>query len=150
MYTLRQAAESTGKSKQTLLRAIRTGKISARKDENGQWTIDPSELHRVYETLPCGTSPTHHEVPLDTPAIQQDVVHLRAMLEERDKRIVDKEYIILGQETMIQSLEAVISDLMERLDHESADRRRAFAQLTGLLTHQSMSTERRWWWPWHG
>ena len=43
-YTLQQAAKATGKSKTALLRAIQGHKFSARKNENGQWTIDPAEL----------------------------------------------------------------------------------------------------------
>lgn len=48
MYTLGQAATATGRRKSTLLNAIKTGKISARKNDLGVWEIDPAELHRVY------------------------------------------------------------------------------------------------------
>jgi len=47
-YSLKQAADATGKTKPTILRAIKTGKISAGKSEMGEWEIDPAELHRVY------------------------------------------------------------------------------------------------------
>lgn len=46
--SLKQAAEVTGKSKPTILRALQSGKISGRKDENGEWKIAPSELDRVF------------------------------------------------------------------------------------------------------
>jgi hypothetical protein len=32
----------------TILRAIKSGKISGAKDEHGEWHIEPAELHRVY------------------------------------------------------------------------------------------------------
>jgi hypothetical protein len=47
-YSLKQAATATGKSKPTILRAIQGGKISAEKDQQGEWQIEPAELHRVY------------------------------------------------------------------------------------------------------
>ena len=48
MHTLATAAKATGLNKSTVLRAIKSGKISAAKDEHGEWQIDPAELHRVY------------------------------------------------------------------------------------------------------
>lgn len=47
-YTLGEAAKAAGKSKPTILNAIKTGKISAKKDEQQRWQIEPVELHRVY------------------------------------------------------------------------------------------------------
>jgi hypothetical protein len=47
-YSLKQAADATGRTKPALLRAIQTGKISAKKNEMREWEIDPAELHRVY------------------------------------------------------------------------------------------------------
>jgi hypothetical protein len=47
-YTLGTASKATGKSKTTLQRAIVSGLISAIKLENGAYSIDPSELHRVF------------------------------------------------------------------------------------------------------
>jgi predicted site-specific integrase-resolvase len=47
-YTLGDAAKATGKSKTTLHRAIKSGRISASKSEDGSYSIDPSELHRVF------------------------------------------------------------------------------------------------------
>ena len=47
-YTLGDAARATGLNKTAILKAIRSGKVSAVKDEHGQWRIEPCELHRVY------------------------------------------------------------------------------------------------------
>jgi hypothetical protein len=33
------------------MRAIKAGKLSVAKDENGEWQIDPVELHRIYPPL---------------------------------------------------------------------------------------------------
>jgi excisionase family DNA binding protein len=47
-YSLQQAATATGLNKSTILRAIKAGKVSAVRDEQGQWQVEPAELHRVY------------------------------------------------------------------------------------------------------
>jgi hypothetical protein len=47
-YSLRQAAEAVGKGKPAVLKAIKSGRISATRNELGEWQIDPAELHRVY------------------------------------------------------------------------------------------------------
>lgn len=46
--TLNQAAKTCCRSKSTLLAAIRSGRMSAPKDDRGRYTIDPAELHRVF------------------------------------------------------------------------------------------------------
>ena len=48
MHTLGTAAKATGLNRSTVLRAIKSGKISATKNEHGEWQIDPAELHRVF------------------------------------------------------------------------------------------------------
>ena len=47
-YTLGEAARATGLNKSSILKALKTGKISGAKDAHGQWAIEPCELHRVY------------------------------------------------------------------------------------------------------
>jgi hypothetical protein len=50
-YTLGQAAKAVGMSKTSILRSIKAGRISAGRDEFGQWAIEPCELHRVYPPI---------------------------------------------------------------------------------------------------
>jgi hypothetical protein len=50
-YALGQAAKAVGMSKTSILRSIKAGRISAGRDEFGQWAIEPCELHRVYPPL---------------------------------------------------------------------------------------------------
>jgi hypothetical protein len=47
MHTIATAAAAVGRNKTAILRAIKAGKISVAKDENGEWQIDPAELHRI-------------------------------------------------------------------------------------------------------
>src|SRR3546814_2819833 len=47
-YTLGEAAKTTGISKASISRAINSGRISAIKKDDGSFSIEPVELHRVY------------------------------------------------------------------------------------------------------
>ena len=55
-YTLGDAAKAVGKSKTTLHRAIKSGRVPATKLEDGSYAIDPSELHRVFPPVTVGTT----------------------------------------------------------------------------------------------
>jgi len=48
MLTLGQAAKETGVSKPTISKAISRGRLSASKNEKGEFQIEPSELFRVF------------------------------------------------------------------------------------------------------
>ena len=47
-HSLRQAAEVCGKSRSTIHRALKSGKLSGSRDTNGEWSIDGAELARVF------------------------------------------------------------------------------------------------------
>src|SRR5512144_964496 len=47
-YTLGQAARAANVSKTTIQRAIKSGRLSASRQENGSYVIDPAELHRAF------------------------------------------------------------------------------------------------------
>jgi hypothetical protein len=73
MYTIATAAAAVGRNKTAILRAIKAGKISVSKDENGEWQIDPAELHRIYPPLRSTSmrdddvQPRLYQSPLLTP-----------------------------------------------------------------------------------
>src|SRR3546814_19502936 len=46
--TLREASEKVGVTRQTLMKAIKTGRVSAEKSDNGEWRIKPVELFRFW------------------------------------------------------------------------------------------------------
>ena len=50
-FTLGTASQATGTAKSTILRAIKAGRLSATRDDSGQWCIDPAELARVFPLL---------------------------------------------------------------------------------------------------
>ena len=48
LFTLNAAATACHRSKSVLLNAIKTGRLSATRNDKNQWQIDSSELDRVY------------------------------------------------------------------------------------------------------
>jgi hypothetical protein len=72
-YTLTQASKACGKSKATLLRAIRSSRLSAARDDvAGSWLIEASELHRVFapgSTVPGTGASDDAPVPLSVPTV---------------------------------------------------------------------------------
>jgi len=48
VFTLGQAAKEAGVSKTSLHRAIKSGRVSANRNDNGTLSIDPAELFRVF------------------------------------------------------------------------------------------------------
>lgn len=91
-YTLGTAAKAVGKSKATISKAIKSGRISATKHDNGSYTIEAVELHRVYPPTP---SETVAGEPLDTPeetgVNDSEIRVLQVKLEAAQKRIEDLE-----------------------------------------------------------
>jgi hypothetical protein len=64
--TLNQAAKTCSRSKSTLLDAIRTGRMSAPKDDRGRYAIDPAELHRAFPFRSDDQSPDQSPEPKPT------------------------------------------------------------------------------------
>jgi hypothetical protein len=96
-YSLKQAADATGRSKPTIQRAIKAGKISAQKDVHGEWEIDPAELHRVYK--PIGGH--EHETPNSNNTLEREVTLLREVIadlrEDRDRWRAQAERLALSK-----------------------------------------------------
>ena len=117
-YTLGTGAKACGVSRTTIFRAIKTGKISASKDTNGNYVIEPAELHRVYPTV--------------------TEKHNTQQQKERDALGVGTgETVLLRQENefLKQQLERekeFTRELSRRLDDEVSERRK----LTAILTFE--------------
>lgn len=83
--SLSQAAKLTGKSKSTINRAIKTGKISAFRHENGTYSIDPAELARAFDMEPNEGAKRTDEDPNGTRLLER-ITALEAML-NREREI---------------------------------------------------------------
>lgn len=92
MFTLGTAARYVGKSKPTISKAIKDGKLSATK-VNGVYQIDPSELSRVYPSTPPSEAQTGPQRAVSTSVplalSEQRNAHLEATVEELKARLDD-------------------------------------------------------------
>ena len=79
-YTLKQAADASGKDKSTIQRAIKSGRISATINDLGNYEIDPSELHRVFEPVASQHSRSIAKQQLATDLQQAEIDSLKAQL----------------------------------------------------------------------
>ena len=123
-YSLGQAAKAAGKAKSTILRAVRTGRVSASKAEDGTYRIDPAELHRVFDA------------PVAAPVQSNDADQGSEPLEWFQLRL---ELVERERERERDQMQATIDDLRARLDR-SEDR------ITALLADQRTPKPRRRWW----
>lgn len=104
-------------TKAGIIKAIKTGKLSATKDQRGQWVIEPVELFRVYAPVDSSTQQpestgSRQDTPEDTASLQAENKLLREW----------------------------VDDLRARLDSEAEERRRL-----SLLLTDSQSARRSWW-----
>src|SRR3546814_18309306 len=86
--TLREASEKVGVTRQTLMKAIKTGRVSAEKSDNGEWSIEPVELFRVWPPVTGVQQPLQPNITEnDPPGLQAENRLLRekvgALREER-------------------------------------------------------------------
>jgi len=134
MFTLAEAAKETGLTKPAILKAIQKGRVSATKDDKGQWLIDPAELFRVY-------SPTVKKEMVETHTGNFELLlklrEMEAKLEVTEKRLLDKE--------------AEIANFRAQVDDLRTERERwriQAEQITRLLTdhrEQGQANKPRFW-----
>jgi FtsZ-binding cell division protein ZapB len=141
-YSLAEAARASGKSKMTIQRAIKGGKISAFRNEDGSYDIDPAELHRVFPVV-SGDDPDTGNMGHDDTL--SDINMLQLEIKVRDEKLAS---VQAERERERKILQDAVDDLRHRLDQAEEERRKTQAQLTGLLTDQRAVTRRRKWWPW--
>ena len=131
-YTLGEAAKAAGFSKPTLSRAIKKGKLSAKRLDDGSYQIDASELERWKGdnghrngsvkriATPSLISETASETP-DSSALQIEVATLREQLRAAEavhgfleERVSDLQARAERAEAKEDKLLALIADLRPR------------------------------------
>ena len=117
--TLSEAAAWAGKGRPAILKALQKGTITGRKDEGGQWRIDPAELARVYR--PGTTQDRSSVVPGSTLDIDREAQETA------------------GKDRELALMREMLAEVRNERDDVRQDRDRwreqAEAQ-TRLLTHQ--------------
>ena len=90
-FDLASAAAATGVAKSSVLRAIKAGRISATRDDNGRWHVEPVELFKIFPPLPPTQPATHQHGAPDrvTQLLEDQVAELRTMLANMRQRETD-------------------------------------------------------------
>ncbi len=90
--SVREAAELVGMTKTAIFKAIKAGKISAEKDTNGEWRIEPVELTRHFKPVSDSSrKPPSPSLQQTTDSYQREIELLREMLHAKDEVIKAKE-----------------------------------------------------------
>ena len=129
MMSLREAATAAGVSKSTIQRAIKAGRLSASRTDDGGYAIDPAELSRVYP-------PRNGDDATRTDAMGQDATSLAP-----------------AATAMLEAELASLRELLRRADREAddlrADRDAWRAQAENATATVKMLTDQRerpsWW-----
>jgi len=114
MFTLGQAAKQVGKSKPTISKAIKDGRLSAQKVD-GVYQIEPSELLRVFSATP--------RIPLDTPVATSDTPIALALAEQNNRHL----------ESRVADLEARLAEMKEERDTSQQEAREDRQRVVALL-----------------
>lgn len=87
-FDLASAAAATGVAKSSVLRAIKGGRISALRDDNGRWSVEPAELFKIFPPLPPTQPATLQNGAPErvTQLLEEQVAELRSMLADMRRR----------------------------------------------------------------
>ena len=141
-----QASRLANTSKTTLTRAIKAGRLSATRRDDGGYEIDPAELARVFTVTP--------ETPVTRDG-DRDVVHRET--HERDHAATpatvtfDAETVmrLAAAEAEVAGLRALLAEVRERIDETRADRDQLRADRDGWRERAeqllSAPPSRPWW-----
>ena len=138
MLTLGQAARLTGTSKTTLTRAIRAGRLSATRRDDGGYRIDPAELARVYDVTPVTP------VTPATVTATSDAVHRATPTSDPGATPCDPELAIrlAALDAEIKGLRELLAEVKANRDEMRAERDDWRGRAERLLTDQR---PRSWW-----
>ena len=124
--SLREAVKHFDVSRPTLQKALKSGKISGVQDGQGHWTIDPSEIARVYparESIPAKTDSTlPGKLPIENTPLASEIETLKLKLSAAEQR-------------------ATVAEAL------AAERGQHLEDLRRLLPSPTKQVSRRWW-PW--
>jgi hypothetical protein len=125
-YSLAEAAAVTGLHKTSILRALKSGRISGTRDDMGRWSVEPVELHRVFPPAARRESPAEQ----CSDAQSSEVALLRERIE--DLKMLTDEFRVW------------VRDLSEQRDRAEA---RATELDRRLLVYQATPSAppRPWW-----
>lgn len=150
-WSVSRAARETGRSKSTISRAIKSGKISAEKQHDGSYLIEPVELFRVYSRSVAQPPYDARHDAIRNPHEETPLTHSNEVEILRVKLALTEEMLAQERENSRRQQETV-QDLRKRLD-AATDKFLSLEQptqpkATTLPEPQRNPPQRRRWWPW--
>ncbi len=149
--SLREAAEQTQTSKSTIFRAIKAGRLSAARDDDGNFAIDPAELFRVYPPKAAATVPAQPEKRpegQDAPALEtSDATELRIRNAQLEAQVNALREILEMEKQRAAREIARAEELKAERDKWSAALEASQRQITHLTNKAEAIEKPRGWWP---
>jgi len=122
----REAAEIAGFSARHIQGMIKKGKLSASRDEGGNYLIDKSEFYRVFPDAHTKRSLANNDDDSTRIVLEIEVQHLKEMLAEKSKQ---NEFLHKQLETATAEktiLLETLSSNQKLLEHSSKGKRKKF------------------------
>lgn len=128
----REAAEISGFSARHIQGMVKKGRLSATRDDSGNYLIDKSEFYRVFPDAHTKRSDANNNSNSSRIVLEAEVSHLQAMLAEKDKQngLLNKQ-----NEFMSQQLEAATIEKAALLNTLNSNQK--------LLEHQKTKSNKR-------
>ena len=153
VLSLREAAEQAGTSKSTIWRAIKSGRMSATRTDDGGFAIDPAELFRAFPP----ERPSERLAGQDATALASDAE--RPATPETARRNDELAVKLVAAEEKIEGLKALLAEVRSSRDRELERADRAEHQAHELTQRLALpapkpqpiaasEAARRPWWPW--
>jgi hypothetical protein len=133
-FSLREAAEQAGKSKSTIFRAIKSGRLSAAKTDDGGFAIDASELFRVYPPVKGAVAPqrcVERSVGQDATAAERNATAHEAAI-----RMAELEVELRLLRDLLDEVKSSRDDMRQERDQLRAERDDWRGRAERLLTDQ--------------
>lgn len=127
MLTLGEASKACHISKSGLSKAIKNGRLSAYKNESGQYEIDPAELFRVFPVKPVNSEP-------ESPSLQQEASGLQAKVNALEELLhqvkSERDDLRLQQDRLLNIIEEQAGNI-KQLTYKPAEVSRVFPKMMG-------------------
>lgn len=134
--SIREAVKHYQVSRPTLTKALKSGKVTGTQDGQGKWSIDPSELARVYQPRTAALDASEHvltgqpdaKLATSNTLDPAELEALRAQLAEVELRAVKAETRADAAELLAKERAERIEDLRRMLPPPEAPRKRRWWQ----------------------
>ncbi|MCP4407411.1 MAG: helix-turn-helix domain-containing protein [Gammaproteobacteria bacterium] len=141
--TLGQAAQKSGKSKSTLSKALKTGRLSYVKKVGNQYRIDPAELHRVFPLQqPANVEAERMETQKESSTFQLEIDRLREQLARERETVVDLRSQLDAESSKRRKLAMMLADqppkksffdrLLDKYSHLYSTAHKGFSKIPKL------------------